>query len=78
MKTAISIPNDIFEQAESLARKMEVSRSELYTEAIRIYLKENHIEDVTAKLDEVYKDTNSSLDKGLLNAQTASLPKEEW
>lgn len=78
MKTAISIPNDIFERAESLARKMEVSRSELYTEAIRIYLKENHIEDVTAKLDEVYKDTNSSLDKELLNAQTTSLPKEEW
>jgi len=54
MKTAISIPNNVFEQAESLARKLKVSRSELYTEAVKVYLKENHTEDVTTKLNEVY------------------------
>ncbi len=78
MKTAISIPNNVFEQAESLARKLKISRSELFTEAVKVYLKENHTEDVTAKLDEVYENVNSNLDKTLLNAQTASLPKEEW
>ena len=78
MKTAISIPNNVFEQAESLARKLKISRSELYTEAVKVYLKENHTEDVTAKLDEVYGDADSNLDKDLLKAQTASLPKEEW
>ena len=78
MKTAISIPNNIFEQAESLARKLKVSRSELYTEAVKVYLEKNHIQDVTAKLNEVYAETASNLDKDLLNVQTASLPKEEW
>ena len=78
MKTAISIPNNVFEQAESLARKLKISRSELFTEAVKVYLKENHAEDVTAKLDEVYGNAHSNLDKDLLNAQTASLPKEEW
>ena len=78
MKTAISIPDNVFEQAESLARKLKISRSELFTEAVKVYLKENHVEDVTAKLNEVYEDADSSLDKSLLNAQTASLPKEEW
>lgn len=78
MKTAISIPNNIFEEAESLARKLKISRSELFTEAIKVYLKENHAEDVTAKLDEVYGNADSNLDKTLLNAQTASLPREEW
>lgn len=78
MKTAISIPNNIFEQAESLARKLKISRSQLFTEAVKVYLKENHVEDVTAKLDEVYGNAESGLDKTIRNAQTASLPKEEW
>ena len=78
MKTAISIPNNVFEQAESLARKLKISRSELFTEAVKVYLKENYVEDVTAKLDEVYENAVSNLDKNLLNAQTASLPKEKW
>lgn len=78
MKTAISIPNNVFEQAESLARKLKVSRSELYTEAVKVYLKENHVEDVTAKLNEVYENAASNLDSDLLKAQGASLPKEEW
>ena len=78
MKTAISIPNNIFERAESLARRLKVSRSELYTEAVKDYLEKNQIEDVTTKLNEVYEKTPSSLDKNLLNAQTATLPKEEW
>jgi metal-responsive CopG/Arc/MetJ family transcriptional regulator len=78
MKTAISIPNNIFEQAESLARKLKISRSELFTEAVKVYLKENQVEDVTAKLDEVYGKTDSHLGETLLNAQTASLAKEEW
>jgi len=78
MKTAISIPNNVFEQAESLARKLKISRSELFTEAVKVYLKENHVEDVTAKLDEVYGNANSNLDVVLRDAQTASLPKEKW
>lgn len=78
MKTAISIPNNVFEQAESLARKLKISRSELYTEAVKVYLKENHIEDVTAKLNEVYENAASNLDESLLKAQKAILPKEKW
>ncbi len=78
MKTAISIPNNVFERAESLARKLKISRSDLYTEAVKVYLKENHIEDVTAKLNEVYENAASNLDESLLKAQTAILPKEKW
>jgi metal-responsive CopG/Arc/MetJ family transcriptional regulator len=78
MKTAISIPNNVFEQAESLARKLKVSRSELYTEAVKVYLKENHVEDVTAKLNEVYENAASNLDNNLFKVQMTSLPKEEW
>ncbi len=78
MKTAISIPNNVFEQAESLARKLKISRSELFTEAVKVYLEENHVEDVTTKLNEVYENAASNLDESLLKAQTKSLPKEKW
>ncbi len=78
MKTAISIPNNVFEQAENLARKLKISRSELFTEAVKVYLKENHVEDVTAKLDKVYENSNSKPDADLLNAQISILPEEKW
>lgn len=78
MKTAISIPNDVFEQAEALAKKNKVSRSELYTKAIKSYLEEFRADDVTAKLDEIYEGMESRLDKGLLKIQLESLSEGEW
>jgi predicted transcriptional regulator len=38
MKTAISLPDDVFNQAEKLARKLKKSRSQLYKEAVVHYL----------------------------------------
>ena len=38
MKTAVSIPNDIFDRAERLARRTRRSRSRLFTDALREYL----------------------------------------
>jgi metal-responsive CopG/Arc/MetJ family transcriptional regulator len=43
MKTAISLPDPVFEEAESLAKQLGVSRSELYTKALKAYLRKyNH------------------------------------
>lgn len=38
MKTAVSIPNDLFEAAEQVRRQSGESRSALYAAAIRSYL----------------------------------------
>ena len=38
MKTAISIPDDVFERAERLARHTKKSRSQLFSEAVREYV----------------------------------------
>lgn len=78
MKTAISIPNTVFELAESLARRKKISRSELYTEAIKSYLNEQNGEEITARLNEVYGECDSTLDPVAAKIQFASLPKEEW
>jgi hypothetical protein len=51
MKTAISIPDDVFHLAEAAAKRLEMSRSELYTRAVQAFL-DHHLPDrVTAAWD---------------------------
>jgi predicted transcriptional regulator len=38
MKTAISIPDDLFHEVEACTRRLKVSRSRLFTDAAREYL----------------------------------------
>jgi len=51
MKTAISIPDDVFEDAEALARATGQSRSQLYSRAVREYVARHAPDSVTAALD---------------------------
>jgi metal-responsive CopG/Arc/MetJ family transcriptional regulator len=78
MKTAISIPDDLFITADHLAKRLNMSRSEFYTHAIRRYVVECRHTGVKEKLDEVYASENSPIDPALLNAQAVSIPEEEW
>lgn len=78
MKTAISIPDEVFEAADRTAKKLGVSRSELYATAVHEFLERHRIEDVTSKLDEVYATNLSDLDENLKQMQNQSLAKEEW
>ncbi len=56
MKTAISVPNEVFEQAEQLARRQGRSRSELYSAAVREYVARHAPDDVTDAIDRVVKE----------------------
>lgn len=78
MKTAVSIPDPVFDAAEELARRLGVSRSELYARALADFLEKRLDRRVTERLDEVYAHEESRLDPGLARLQTASLPRDEW
>ncbi len=78
MKTAISLPDDLFESADELAERLGVSRSELYAEAVAEYLAKHRNEDVTARLNEVYADEASGVGPALRSAQARSLGPSEW
>jgi metal-responsive CopG/Arc/MetJ family transcriptional regulator len=78
MKTAISIPDDIFQSAEQLARRLGMSRSELYVRALKSYLQEHHEEGVTDALNTIYGDVQAHLDPVLQSVQTRSLPQDDW
>jgi len=78
MKTAISLPDGLFEAADRLAKRLGLSRSELYARAVRRLVQEHEDDDVTEALDAVYAQEDSSLDAGLARAQSASLGHDEW
>lgn len=78
MKTAISIPDDVFESADSLAEEMGVSRSELYATAVAEYLAKFKGEEITQRLNDVYRDGGPGLPEPLRRAQARSLDNSEW
>jgi len=57
MKTAISIPDEVFARAEKLARRLKKSRSELYSHALREYVARHAPEYVTETLDRVHSES---------------------
>ncbi|MFE1746624.1 hypothetical protein [Coleofasciculus sp. H7-2] len=78
MKTAISLTDPIFEEAEALAQQLGMSRSELYTKALKAYLKRYNRERMLSQLNEVYSQESSELDPVMVKMQFMSLPHEDW
>jgi metal-responsive CopG/Arc/MetJ family transcriptional regulator len=78
MKTAISIPDKVFDQADEVAQRLGLSRSELYARAVEAFVKEYRRKGVTEALNRVYSKHPSGLDPVLAKMQFMSLPKEEW
>jgi metal-responsive CopG/Arc/MetJ family transcriptional regulator len=78
MKTAISVPDDVFKLAEEFAHQKKMSRSKLFSIAVKEYVAQYRREDVTARLNSVYDKIDSSIDSAALRIQGASIPKEKW
>jgi len=78
MKTAISIPDPLFEAAEQFAKRMGLSRSELYAVALQEYLQAHKQDQITKQLDTVYADEDSSLDLFFVQLQNHTLSDETW
>lgn len=78
MKTAISIPDQVFDAAETLAHRLGVSRSELYAKAVEAFVKQHRNQGVTDKLNKVYSSESNSLDDDYYTLQHCSLEREDW
>ena len=80
MKTAISIPDHIFEEAEKQAKRLGISRSEFYSIAIEKYIASMSQEEITAALNQVYGDNqlDNSVDPLLDTMQMGILTEENW
>lgn len=78
MKTAISLPDDLFESADALAKRLGVSRSELYATAVAEFLAKHQQTKVTERLDQVYGQQPTRLPRPLRRAQGRPLRGTEW
>ena len=80
MKTAISIPDDLHRAAERAAKRLGLSRSELYRRALGAFLQHHNDKLVTEVLDEIYgsDDSSSVVDPALARLQASSLPPGDW
>ena len=78
MKTAISLPDDLFESADDLAERLGVSRSQLYATAVAEYVAKHRNQDVTARLNEVYGEHDGRLEPEVRRAQARSVGAAEW
>jgi hypothetical protein len=77
MKTAVSLPDPVFEAAEALAKRLRMSRSELYATAIARFVGEHHGRGVTALLDRVYGEgAGASVDPVLAELQRRVVGRE--
>jgi hypothetical protein len=78
MKTAVSVPNDFFRLAETTARRLRVSRSQLYATALAEFLRRQQTTTVTERLNEVYLRRQAKVDAPLHRAQLRSVDKDSW
>jgi len=78
MKTAISIPDPIYREAEKLARRLKKSRSQLYAEAMTAFLRRHDADAVTEALNRVCEDSGPRVDPFVDAAARRLLSTVEW
>lgn len=78
MKTAISLPDQLFTAADGLAKKLGMSRSRLYATALAEYVAKQRYDRVTERLNAVYATEESRLPDDLRHAQQRLLLRQEW
>lgn len=75
MKTAISIPDDLFLSAENTAKKLGIPRSQLFAKAIEEFIQNHSKENITDKLNEVYTHNINIVDNPISNMSVTNLRK---
>lgn len=78
LKTAVSIPEEIFRRAEETARRLGMNRSQLVSAALADFLARHGEDRITEKLNEVYGSEESGADPVLATMQFSALAREDW
>lgn len=78
MKTAISLPDDLFKAADELASRQGRSRSELYALALTEFLSTHGEDSAVRKLNKLSREIDTSLDPGVKRAAARVLENSEW
>ena len=78
MKTAVSIPDEVFEGAERLARRTNRSRSRLFSDALKEYLARHTPDKVTEAMNRALAQIGEEEDAFVSSAARTVLERSEW
>jgi metal-responsive CopG/Arc/MetJ family transcriptional regulator len=78
VKTAISIPDDLYAEVERLAQRLKRSRSRVYADAVREYVARHDPEAVTEALNRVADEVAKQVDPAVGSAAARVLRQTEW
>jgi metal-responsive CopG/Arc/MetJ family transcriptional regulator len=78
MKTAISIPDELFADAERLARRTRKSRSQLFSDALKEYVARHAPDNVTDALNRISAELQEEPDEFIASASRRVLERSEW
>lgn len=78
MKTAVSIPDEVFEKVERLARRTRRSRSDVFSAALREYIARHAPDEVTEAINRVVDDIDDPNDEFVAAASRRILENTEW
>jgi predicted transcriptional regulator len=78
MKTAISVPDKVFREAERYARRVRKSRSALYSAALTEYLARHAPEAVTEALNRTWQEVEPQEDAFVTAAARRALERTSW
>ena len=78
MKTAVSIPDAVFVEAERLAKRMKRSRSEIFSRALAEYVARHTPDRVTEAMNRTLAELDEPIDPFTLAAGARLLGRTEW
>ncbi len=81
MKTAVSIPDEVFEEAERLATRLQTSRSQLYARALSEFVARHDDDHLTSTMNQTIKEVGEAgegVDDFTRNAAQQTLRRAEW
>ena len=78
MKVAVSIPDDVFDEAEQLTRKLKTSRSEIYARALAAFVGDHAPDRVTEAMNDVIDSVGAERDDFVDAAARRVLDRSEW
>lgn len=78
MKTVVSIPDEVFEEADRLAKNLKTSRSDLYSRALKEFLARHAPDAVTEAMNRAVADVGETCDPFVSRAARLALERSEW
>jgi metal-responsive CopG/Arc/MetJ family transcriptional regulator len=78
MKTAVSIPDEVFADAERLASALQTSRSQLYSRALQEFVARHAPDHLTEAMNRVIDEVGGEIDEFSHRASRRVLKRVEW